>query len=313
MSDGLNAPRTGINASRERLDVIRRVWETDDGGSQTRTTIRCNRLLLPLRNKKGEERVAVRGKSLTGTLRMGVSLLETFRTHGTVADAESVNAFRWDWSDSLSKYDTEMMPDNWISVYVNGGPVFSTADSMDMDGVERLAGGYSLRDEALAESVDLFKRDGEEVEFEYDSQLDVVLTNHERYVKCAILERNLVQDGTLSFAFNRKQTSRGTLIEAMQLTVNIVEASTLLRQHALLMSRSKRQQGEQLKRTREQIETTRNRVNELNTKIKVASQNNTIQFWPAAPPFTTTRNGFRPNGVGDGRSACTTAPVSPRL
>ena len=53
---------SGISASREKTDFTRTLWISADEGRREKLTIRCNRMILPLRNRRGEEKIVVRGK-----------------------------------------------------------------------------------------------------------------------------------------------------------------------------------------------------------------------------------------------------------
>lgn len=276
---------SGINASRERIDIIRNVWSSEDDGRRSKTTIRCNRLVLPLRNKDGDQSTVIRGKSLTATLHMGMAVMEAFRNSGTVNEEGVVASYANAWRESLSQYDTKVMKGNWIAVYVNGVPTFSTAESPDMDMIERLAAGGNVTETLLDEAAERFSGGGEEVHFSYDTQLAVRLTNHEKFVKCAILERNLVNEGTMSFQVARRPKVRGTIVETMALAVKIIEASTLVRQHGLFRKKERDPSADEAKEAREMMDIIKGRVSELSTAIRVIVTGGQIQFWPEEPKF----------------------------
>lgn len=275
---------SGINASREKTDVVRNFWINEDEGTRSRSTIRCNRMVLPMRNKRGEERVVIRGKSLTGTLRMALVLMQAYRLKGTLTSEESVREYSYNWAQSLSKLDTKFMPGNWVAVYVNGAPVFSTAESDDMDSIERVAAGGTVAQELLEDNFGDFQTGTEELMFQHDSQLSLVLNSLEKSVKCSILERSVVSEGTLSFAFARRK--RGALQQALELAVNIIEGSTLHRQYTILRQQEKKVKGRELLQLTEVITEIKERLHEINNYISVASNNNSIQFWPDQPKFT---------------------------
>jgi|GEM_PF-5880635 len=275
---------SGINASREKTDVVRNFWTSEDEGTRSKSTIRCNRMVLPMRNKRGEERVVIRGKSLTGTLRMALVLMQAYRMKGTLKTDDSVREYSYNWAQSLSKLDTKYMPGNWVAVYVNGSPVFSTAESPDMDSIERVAFGGAVAQEMLENNMSAFQSSGEEVLFQHDSQLSLVLNSLEKSVKCSILERSVASEGTLSFAFARRR--RGALQQALELAVIIIEGSTLYRQYTLLRKQEKTVRGKELLQLSEVVSEIQARLQEINNYISVASTNNMIQYWPDQPKFS---------------------------
>lgn len=276
---------SGINASRERTDIMRNFWiEEGRGAARSKLTLRCNRMVLPLRNRRGEERVVIRGKSLTGTLRMAIALMKAYRTNGTVASQDAIREFAFDWGTSLSILDTKYMPENWVAVYVNGHPVFNNAQQDEMDWIEHIASGGSVSEEMLNASQDLFRAHAAEVQIMHESQLSLVVTSLERSVKCSILERTVAhEEGTLSFALTRKK--RGAMIQALELATNVVEAGTLYRQYIVLNAKDRDVEGQLLRDLRMILNDLKERVGELQRSISVTVNNNQIQFWPEEPQF----------------------------
>lgn len=277
---------SGINASRERIDIVRNHWMTEDEGTRSKTTIRGNRMILPLRNRDGDEKTVIRGKTLVSTLRMGMAVMDAFRNYGTVSSEGAIYRYSEDWKKSLSQYDKMFMKDgNWIAVYVNGVPTFCTSEVKDLDRIEAVASGGTVSEGMLDAQADNFADGGEEVHFMYDSQLAVTLSSQEKFVKCAVLERNLVNEGTLSFQYVRKPKARGTVIETVNLAVNIIEASTLARQYHGMRKKLPKLANGEAKAAIASMEVMKSRVSELNTAIKLCLTQNQVQFWPEEPRF----------------------------
>jgi len=283
---------TGISASREKTDVLRTRWKSADEGLRSKTTIRCNRMTLPLRNRHGEEREVVRGTTLTGTLRMAVALLDAYRTRGTVIDESSIKAWTDDWCETMSRYEAEYTYDNWISVCANGGPLFSNAMADDMDAIERIANGGAVNDQMLARNLEQFRQEEDEVVYvQYDSQLAAVLNNQERAVKVAILERGITTEGsTFSFALYRRKGGRGTMIEALSIATLIVDANALVTQSRFLREKIAGMEKDGVEPravlpVREQLNNCRDRVKELGQSLTIAKENHQMQFWPDEPSF----------------------------
>jgi len=275
---------SGIEVSREKIEVLRS-FPPVDGGSPRRTkvTIPCNRMLLPLRNKRTNEKIAIRGKSLTGVLRMAMALIACYRERGTVADEGSDRTFAQSWSESLSILDTRFMPGNWIAVYCNGSRIFSTAEGRDLDLIERIARGGALREDMLDRHADHFKNANETVEFRYDSQLAVVVNDQENQVKCSILERSISSEGTLSFTFPKEK--RHTITQAMDLAINIIESSSLHNQYTIMNNQAKSLRGDDQRKMRTLQEMQKKRVNQLHQAVSVVVKSHSIQFWPEEPRF----------------------------
>lgn len=283
---------SGISASRERTDVLRTIWMGPEEGEREKTVIRCNRMNLPLRNRQGEQRVAVRGKTLTGTMHMAVCLLDSFRTKGTITEDYAIRDWCYEWVEQLSEYERNFTHDNWVAVYCNGTKVYSNALSPEIDAVEEVSRCGPVSDEMLARNLERFRREeDEQVYVKHDTQLAVVLNNHERFVKCSILERGLTTDGTFSFALYRRRKGRGTMIEALDIATNIVEANSMRTQYNIHKDRLAKiplEDKEMHRKVREQQNAAADQIRALSRAITVAQENNQMQFWPDEPRFSLT-------------------------
>lgn len=277
---------SGIEVSREKIDVAR---EYAGGAAPrlTKVTVPCNRMILPMRNRRTNEKIAIRGKSITGVLHMAQALIACYRERGTVMDEGAARGFARQWLDSLSIFDTRFMPGNWIAVYCNGSKIFSTADAHDVDVIERIARGGPLREDMLERHRDLFQSDAQEqIGFHYDSQLAVVINDQEKAVKCSILERSISSEGTLSFTFPKIR--RSTMTQSIDLVTSIIESSTMFSQHMLTKAQAVKAKPDQERKMRKVMEEQRKRVNELHQAIKVTVKTNKVQFWPEEPNFIIT-------------------------
>lgn len=279
---------SGIEVSREIIEVKRQFPAAGADGADRRTkvAIPCNRMILPLRNRRTDEKVAIRGKSLTAVLHMAQALIASYRERGSVMEEGATRAFARAWLESLSILDTRFMPGNWIAVYCNGAKIFSTADARDMDIIERVARGGPLRLDMMERHRDLFQESGEQVSFHYDTQLAVVVHDQEKTVKCSILERSISSEGTLSFNFPKLR--RSAMMQAIELAINIIESSTLFTQHTLMKNQASKVKLEQERKLRQLMETQKKRINDLHHSISVTVKTNKISFWPEEPRFLIT-------------------------
>ena len=275
---------SGIEVSREKIEVLRTFPEKDgEPPRHTKVVIPCNRMLLPLRNRRTNEKIAIRGKSLTGVLRMAMALIACYRERGTVAEEGSERSFSKAWADSLSILDTRFMPGNWIAVYCNGTRIFATAEGRDLDLIERVARGGPLREDMLQRQASHFKKDDERIDFKYDSQLAVVVNEQEKQTKCSILERSISSEGTLSFTYPREK--RSVVTQAMDLAINIIESSSLHNQYTIMNNQAKGLKGDDNRKMRTLQEMQKKRVNELHQTINVIVKTHGVQFWPEEPRF----------------------------
>ena len=276
---------SGIEVSREKIDVVR-TFRHEDPERTTKVIIPCNRMLLPMRNRRTNEKIAIRGKSLTGVLHMAQALIAYYRERGSVMEEGAARSFAKQWQESLSVLDSRFMPGNWVSVYCNGSKIFSTVDARDMDVIERIARGGQLKTQMLERHRDLFQDQGEAVEFHYDSQLAVVINDQEKLVKCSILERSISSEGTLSFSFPKNK--RTVMTQSIELAIGIIESSTLYNQYTLMKGQAAKLRGDELRKLRTLQETQKKRVNELHQAINVTVKTNAVQFWPEEPRFIIT-------------------------
>ena len=275
---------SGIEVSREKIEVLRRFPASDDAAPRrTKVTIPCNRMLLPLRNKRTNEKIAIRGKSLTGVLRMALALITCYRERGSVMEDGSERHFADNWANSLSILDTRFMPGNWIAVYCNGTRIFSTAEGGDLDLIERIARGGPLRTDMLERHADHFRANGEEIEFHYDSQLAVVVNDMESQVKCSILERSISSEGTLSFTYPKDK--RHAITQAMDLAINIIESSSLHNQYMIMGKQAKGLNPSEQRKMQTLQDMQKKRVNQLHNSVNAVVKSNKIQFWPEEPRF----------------------------
>lgn len=275
-----------ITAHREKIEIIRDRWDTPDTGSREKWTLRSNRVVMPFSRRGQDERVVVRGKSLPGTLTMAVAVLKCYGRFGTVLGDLVVPVYMEDYQQNLSKFEKEHIPDNWVSVYVNGNIAYSTTDFPEVDYLEQQTKGESLTDDVLERAEEKFADGNRAVMLSHDSQVSMVVNSNEKNVKVAILERNVRHDGKFSFTIQNDGRKR-KLLPALATASYICEASAMLSLYGRLKNQMENKEGKELLDLKRLIETTKELTYELRGRILSSNKMNNIQFWPEPPPFIT--------------------------
>lgn len=273
-----------ITAHREKIEIIRDRWDTAEQGNRVKWTLRSNRVVMPFSRRGQEERVVVRGKSLPGTLTMAVAVLKCYGRFGTVLGDLVVPVYTEEYQQNLSKFEKEHIPDNWVSVYVNGDVAYSTADYPEVDFLENMSQGESLTEDILEQAEAKFADGNRTTMLSHDSQVSMVVNSNEKNVKVAILERNVRQDGKFSFTIQNEGKKR-KLLPALATASYICEASAMLSLYGRLKNQMEGKEGKELLELKRLMETAKELTYELRGRIISSNKMNKIQFWPEPPPF----------------------------
>lgn len=216
-----------ITVFREKTIIDQQLLNAQGGQGAGQTIIRSNRVALALRGRMFKENITVRGQNLPDTLRIAALVVDEFRRHRTILKKAAPMAWSNIWRETPSNYEGRHNPRNWIAIYGNGQPLFSTMRSGHMDFIEKHAPGTEINEKARAEMIAAFRKLGLAVRISHQSQTAVVVSEIENMVRCAILERSGKRTSSFSFSVTREKPEHYTVGNALNMASNFVEVVNL--------------------------------------------------------------------------------------
>jgi len=234
-------------------------------------------------------RWGIRGKSQSTVFRMAIALLTVFRRSGSLSTAVAIDHWQEAWKTSLSQYERDFIPENWVTVYQDGEKLFETHPQPEIDRIEAVAGGASINDDILGEAIEEMRQDDVHVHIHNDTQIAAVVNLMPKYIKCALLERQIRADGTFHFTLWYNEEKVPLLVAlgaAMQTACNIVEASSMITLYHRTRERLPNARGDDRAAMQRLLDLAKARTKELNSKINVMKSRAAIKFSPEAPNFT---------------------------
>lgn len=285
-----------ITASRDKTVVIKDKWIDAQSGKREKVTLRSNRMVLQFHGVDVEgnnilNKVVVRGKQLSSVMRMIMCILAVYKKTNRVTGDPVYAAWERAWQKSLTEYEREFVEDNWVCVYIDGELRFGTDNIEEYDKIENLSRGTPITDDTISRAIIELSASGQEIHIQNETQIAAVINTTPKYIKCALLDRQIRSDGTFHFTlwYNEDKvpfiTALGT---TLQTACNIIEASSLVS----LFHRTKIQHDQATEKERPGLKKVlilaETRVSELQTKINLLRSRTAFKFSPEAPIFKLT-------------------------
>lgn len=116
--------------------------------------IRSNRVTVPLKLGGNTYNCVIRGQNIPVALRMTGLVVDQFRRDPKMVHEAADLDWENRWIRRLSPYETEYNPSTWISLHIEGEPIYSTgAETMEViHGIESLAAGGEVNDAIIMEA-----------------------------------------------------------------------------------------------------------------------------------------------------------------
>lgn len=197
-------------------------------GATKSMTLRSNRVILELMTSHRKEQAVIRGRTIPDTLRLSALVVEWFMRDPQVFHRDAPLEWTDLWGRRRSDYDREFSPESWVSIHVDGHPVFTTQGSEAIDLIENVAAGEDLTDAIIKDATRQLFKSAEDVVVEHESQTAVVFTPFANHLRAAILERRGGRTGSFSVsAFHGPGEKKVRLGTFVGFVADIVEAVTL--------------------------------------------------------------------------------------
>lgn len=275
-----------IILSREKTSVLPEDLKDSD---EPYFMLCSNRTAFTLTEHPITDSVVVRGHNLPGTIRMTAAIVDRF--HQDRAILRDGNPQMWGtiWTQMLSHYERQHLPDNWISVHVNGQPHFSTIADNRIDHLEREAQGGEITDNVVRTASAEIIGKAAQVMIEHDSQTALVISEAERYTRCAILRRGDGENGSFTVTAYRDEDGSEDVPGTLNLAANLIEATNhtlFLDQVRKLVSESNILENPSI--TPQRVRDALARQNELVQQIEVFGLSHRLLYTPEKPAFLET-------------------------
>ncbi len=200
--------------------------DDDDGAGPT--IIRSNRVFLKLQQGGKTEKIVVRGQNMHGTLRMAAKVYAQFGKGGVFVGREVPFDWQDHWDQTVSAYEKEYNPSNWIAVYINGKPVFKTLTSPFVDVVEQCA-LLTLEnyDGTMGVAEHVLKEVGKAMRIQHFSNVAAVFSEEEKNaIRCGIVHRSDIRDTTFNFSVTGGE-KENRIIQSLSATAAFLESFNL--------------------------------------------------------------------------------------
>lgn len=220
---------TGLTLYREKSTVRR--FDVADEGDSIVFQVRSNRISLSLKSGPIDETVVVRGQNIPSTLRVASLVIEQFNRNPTLFSDETTTHLEWAemWKPRVSSYEKQFASESWVSVHYEGGTVFTTNPSPQIDEMERMAMGGEINEDVIRAVCTNFHGSMEDIVVHHDSQTAVVFSPFKEYHRAAILERRSGKTGSFAVsAFHPPKPGKPVRYSGfINFCADIVEALTL--------------------------------------------------------------------------------------
>jgi len=215
-----------IILSREKTSVLPKDLE---GTKEPYFVLRSNRTAFTLAVPPATDTVVVRGHNLPGTIRMTATIVDQFTEDKSVLRDTDGIGWRPLWNKLQSGYERRHVPDNWISVHVNGKPYFSTLADSRIDSLEKRANGGDITEGIVRSASEDLIGEASHLMIEHDSQTALVINETDKYVRCSILRREEGQTGSFNVtAYHNDGTEKHEdIAPVLFLAADLIEATNL--------------------------------------------------------------------------------------
>ena len=268
-----------IDSGRD-IDVLD---DNEDGTGPT--VIRSNRVFLKLQHGGKTEKIVVRGQNMHGTLRMAAKVYAQFGKGGGFLDRAVPFDWQEHWDQTVSAYDKEFNPGNWIAVYINGKPVFKTVTSPFVDVVEQCA-LLTLEnyDGTMGVAEHVLKEVGKAMRIQHFSNVAAVFSEEEKHsLRCGIVHRSDVRDTPFNFSVTGGGDRENRIIQGLSATAAFLEAFNLTFVIRSAKARLKAREIDAQSPENKQARAAEARQGTLNRQIKTFEDTYTVKYRPEKP------------------------------
>lgn len=263
----------------QEVDILA---DEDDGSGPT--IIRSNRVFLKLQQGNKTEKIVVRGQNMHGTLRMAAKVYAQFGKGGTFLDRAAPFDWQEHWDQTVSAYDKEFNPGNWIAVYINGKPAFKTLTSPFVDVVEQCA-LLTLEnyDGTMGVAEHVLKQVGKAMRIQHFSNVAAVFSEEEKNaLRCGIVHRSDVRDTTFNFSVTGGEREN-RIIQGLSATAAFLETFNLTFVIRSAKVRLKAREITSTSQESKQARAAEARQGTLNRQIKTFEDTFTVKYRPEKP------------------------------
>lgn len=250
--------------------------------------IRSNRITIPMNVGNDTHSCVVRAQNIPAALRLTGILVDEFRRDpGMIHEAADLD---WDsrWIRRISTYENEYNPDLWVTVHIDGEPVYSTGEeTMDVvHEIESLAAGGEVNESIIMEASSNIVGALEDLVVEHDSQTAFVFTPFAAYHRAAILERKGGKTGSFAISvYHPTPKKQVRLSFFMGYSADVMEALTM----KIFMERVQQMVDDNTIETTTitptQVAAARNRRRDLLQQIAGFEKAHKVTYRPERPSF----------------------------
>lgn len=270
------------------------IEEAGTHGSQSNAkgdtvTAVSNRITVPVRNKKGEmiQEFVVRTHTMHSCMRMAARIVEALIKAGT--RSAPLSDFNWHdtWSEIMTDKQIAFDPDYWCVVYRNGDIAFQDKrHNVFFDVIEKFAFKFDIEYEAsVIEAEKAFMRAGKKVNIQHDSQIAAIIDIRDKESKAGIILRSPKRVTTCNIIASSRDNETDHITTAFDICSKYLEGIhhgfIIGLQESLINSKK----AESVTRAEAIIEKSRDRIIDIQNRIKKIEREFQIQYRPEKPSF----------------------------
>lgn len=272
---------TEFNTSlaREKIVIVEEILGPDSDGA---IVVRSNRLALTLGDKSKAETIVVRGHTMHGTMRMGARIIDLRRRTGMLLRREEPVDWKSLWQQTISDYEKKYNPNNWISIYTKGSPVFTTNPMRYVDIIEKCDTiNHDNYEGSIEVASNALKNLGRPVTINLSSTLAVIINTVDTAVRCGIIQRTGKKDSTFNFTADGGATVLSTAVHSMEACAAFLEAINL----GFMLSDIRKKKFEEGSEEDKKVRNTSQRMNILSSEIDKFEEVFSVKYRPERPDF----------------------------
>ncbi|MEQ8733513.1 MAG: hypothetical protein RIC29_01200 [Rhodospirillaceae bacterium] len=269
--------------------TVHRFDELGDGAKEEKVLeIRSNRIILPLKLKDKTYSCVLRGQNMPATLRLAGMVIDQFRRDPNIVhDAKDMD---WEsrWMRGQSSYESNYNSALWISIHLDGEPIFSSGgENVEViDEIEMLAHGGDVSQDIINEASSNIVGALDDLVVEHDSQTAFVFSSFPTYYRAAVLERKNGKTGSFAvsaYHVNPKKPVRHSYF--LGLAADIIEALTMSEFLQRIQVMVNDNSFESTPITPAQVGAARNRRKDLIDQISAFEKTHKVTYRPERPTF----------------------------
>ena len=225
---------------------------------------------------------------MSSTLRLTGMVAEQFRRDPNMV--HDIAGMDWEsrWVRRLSTYESTYNPANWVSIHMDGEPVFSTdSDNIEViHEIENLAGGGEVNEGIIMEASSSVLEVLDDLVVEHDSQTAFVFSPFSAYLRASVLERKGGKTGSFAVSVYHPAPSKpvrlnyflgfsADILEALMMTDFLHRVQSMVEDNTI----------DSTTITPAQVAAARNRKRELMQNITSFEKAQKTTYRPERPSF----------------------------